>query len=142
MDIGNNHDVNIEDHGNGDDGIKITRYKGSKNIKEMIEEDKYIEAFTHCQMGVEKILLDKIAAIDSDKSASIEKKIKEEKFRTFELIKWSYLLGVITDDDYKKLRAFNKSRNKVIHGHGNWWNATDYKESLQKAVAFIETNGM
>jgi DUF1009 family protein len=140
-----NADKRLEDHGQGEERVAdITRYMGSKNIKEMIEKGNYIEAFTHSQMAIEKILLDRIVGIfDSDKSKALVRKIIEQrKLRTFELIRWSQILEVISKDDYKNLLSFNDARNSIIHGHGKWWNPEQYKEALEKGISFIETNRM
>ena len=42
--------------------FRVVRYKGTKNIVEMMERGEYVEAFIHAQLGVEKILWDKIVA--------------------------------------------------------------------------------
>lgn len=37
--------------------VLVTRYMGAKNIREMMQKDQYIEAFTHTQLGIEKNIM-------------------------------------------------------------------------------------
>ena len=134
-----NKELDTKDSIHLQDSFQVIRYKGSAIIKEMMEKQLYIEAFTHCQLAVEKILFDKIATVLKTR---IELKVKKLRFRTFELIKWSYLVGAIDENDYQNLSAFNKSRNRIIHGHGKWWNVRKFKQNLEKGIKFIEKNGM
>jgi len=41
--------------------------------------------------------------------------------RTFELIKWSYYVGVFNDNERSDLKDFNSKRNQIIHGHSKWY---------------------
>jgi uncharacterized protein YutE (UPF0331/DUF86 family) len=120
------------------DNVNVVRYKGSIQIMEMIKNQLYVEAFTHCQLAIEKILFDKIAILLKKR---IELEVKHG-FRSYELIKWSYLLGVIDENDYRSLLDFNKARNRIIHGYGYWWETKKFKQNLQKGIKFIKTNGM
>jgi hypothetical protein len=125
--------------------FQVIRYKGSKNIKEMIGNGMHIEAFAHSQLGIEKILWDKIVGIfEPNKARAVRAAIDQSKqqTRTFELIKWAYFLGAINDDEYRDLKAFYSGRNKVMHGHGEWWNIKENEEALQKGIRFLEKSGM
>jgi hypothetical protein len=51
-------------------------------------------------------------------------------------------LGAINDNEFSDLIDFNKKRNKIIHGHGKWWDSTEYSGALQKGVRFLENNGL
>jgi len=128
--------------------IEIVRYKGSKIIREMIERNEYIEAFTHTQLGIEKILWDKIVGIfEGKKAMEVRKTIEESKkgrdkqnTKTYELIKWAHFLRAINDDEFKDLGCFNRKRNKIMHSHGEWWDKKEYKEAFQKGIRFLENN--
>jgi uncharacterized protein YutE (UPF0331/DUF86 family) len=43
---------------------------------------------------------------------------EEKKANTYELIKWSYFLGAITEEEFNALKKFNRARNIIIHRHG------------------------
>ena len=63
--------------------VLVTRYMGAKNIREMMQKDQYIEVFTHTQLGIEKILWDKIVGIfESEKAMLVRKTIEESTGRT------------------------------------------------------------
>ena len=145
----NKHNQNIEvsDSGTGRDEVQVVRYIGVKNIVEMMEKKQYIEAFTHAQHGIEKILWDKIVAtFEGEKAMIIGRTIEESRngkdrsnTTTAELIKWAHFLRAIDDNEYSDLVDFNKNRNKIIHGHGQWWYSQG-REALQKAIRFLEKN--
>ncbi|MBS7636738.1 hypothetical protein KEJ37_05325 [Candidatus Bathyarchaeota archaeon] len=119
----------------------VIRYKGSKDIKEMMEKGEFIEAFVHTQLGIEKILWDKIVGMfEHEKAREVGRRIEEKgkKVSTYELIKWSYLLGAITIDECKALEKFNKGRNQIIHGHGKWW----ILEDNRKPNAFLRLKSL
>ncbi len=122
----------VEDFIHFQEKVEVTRYKGSINIKEMMEKGSYIEAFTHCQLAIEKILLDKLVLHNK----------KLSRLTTFQLIQQSYKDQVIDEKDYNDLLAFNNARNKIVHEHGKWWDASEYKQSLERGLKFLEKNGM
>ena len=132
--------------------FRVVRYKGTKNIVEMMERGEYVEAFIHAQLGVEKILWDKIVEIfEGEKAMKVRRAIEESERKkedrsntnTYELIKWATFLGAINVDESSDLRDFNSKRNKIIHGHGEWWHfKKKYKQALQKAIRFLEKNGL
>ena len=130
--------------------VRVTRYMGAKNIREMMQKDQYIEAFTHAQLGIEKILWDKIVGIFENKKASIVRQAIEDSrdgkdrsnTTTAELIKWAHFLGAIDNDEWSALIDFNKKRNDIIHGHGQWWHFDKkHREALNKGIRFLEKNG-
>lgn len=141
---------NVRDTGSFEENVQVVRYKGSKIIKGMIERDQYIEAFTHAQLGIEKILWDKIVGIFENEKAMIVRRTIENSKKgqdkrrttTYELIKWAHFLGAIDDNEFSHLADFNGKRNKIMHSHGKWWNMKDYKEALQKGVRFLERNSL
>jgi len=141
-------EVEVRDSITLKEDIQVVRYKGSRNIKEMMEKGMHIEAFAHSQLGIEKILWDKIVGVFEPNKASIvraaieQSKTDKQQTNSFELIKWAHFLGAINDDEYRDLRAFNKRRNKVMHGHGEWWNIEASKDALQKGIQFLEKTGM
>jgi hypothetical protein len=123
---------------------------GAKNIREMMQKDQYIEVFTHTQLGIEKILWDKIVGIfESEKAMLVRKTIEESRGRTDrsnattgELIKWAHFLGAIDNYEWSDLIDFNKKRNDIIHGHGQWWHFDKkHREALYKGIRFLEKNG-
>jgi len=132
--------------------FRVVRYKGTTNIVEMIERGEYVEAFIHAQLGVEKILWDKIVEIfEGEKAMKVRRAIEESERKkgdrsntnTYELIKWATFLGAINVDESSDLRDFNKKRNKIIHGHGEWWHfKKKYRQALQKAIRFLKKNGL
>jgi len=140
----------ISNHGKGEDKIMITRYEGSKNIRKMVIEGKYIEAFVHTQLGIEKILWDKIVALFEGEEAMIVRKTIEESrqgkdkiyTKTSKLIKWAHFLRAIDDNEFSNLIEFNNNRNHLLHKHGEWWNFSDYKEALEKGIKFLEKNDL
>jgi len=141
----------MEEAGTGEE-VRVVRYMGFKNIMEMMEGEQYIEAFTHAQLGVEKILWDKIVGIfEGEKAMKVRRTIEESEkrrgdrsnTRTYELIKWAHFFGAINDNEFSALKDFNSKRNKIIHGHGEWWHFKKrYKEALQKAIRFLEKSGL
>jgi len=144
----NNQNKHVSDSITLKDTVEVVRYKGAQNIREMIEKKQYIEAFIHTQLGIEKILWDKIVGIfEGEKAMMVSRTINESRgdksnTRTYELIKWAHILGAIDDNDFKDLKVFNKARNSIMHGHGKWWSAKDYLEALQKGISFLEKNGL
>ena len=152
----NNHEQECQKQVFNSDSVKlketaqVIRYKGTKDINEMISNEQYIEAFTHTQLGIEKILWDKIVRIFEDEKAKMvrrtinahKKSDDRSNTTTAELIKWAHFLGAIDDNEYSDLKDFNKKRNEIIHGHGRWWHFEEYIEALRKAIRFLERNGL
>lgn len=138
----------ISNHGKGEDKTMVVRYEGPENIRKMIKKGKYIEAFVHTQLGIEKILWDKIVSLFQGEKASIVRRTIEESeggedkihTKTRELIKWAHFLGAIDDKEFSDLVDFNRKRNRLFHRHGEWWNPTDYEEALEKGIRFLEKN--
>ncbi len=145
-----NKQIFISNHGKGEDKIMITRYEGSKNIRKMVIECKYIDAFVHTQLGIEKILWDKIVALfEGEKAMIVRRTIEESRqgedkiyTKTAELIKWAHFLRAIDDNEFSSLVDFNKKRNHLLHRHGEWWNSDDYKKALEKGIKFLEKNNL
>ena len=115
----------------------------------MVRKSDYITAFTHTQHGIEKILWDKIVSVFQGLTSSeVRGRIdrvgseKQSHIMTHELITWAFIVGGITDDEYRDLLEFNGNRNKIVHGHGNWWFGKNYKGALGKGIRFLEANGM
>jgi len=89
---------------------------GAKNIRGMIRNEQCIEAFTHAQLGIERILWDKIVGIfKGEKAMMVRRTIGksrggEDKYntKTYELIKWAHFLGAINDSEFSDLVDFNK----------------------------------
>lgn len=141
--------MNISGSGFGDENIMVIRYKAANAIRDMMEQDQIIEAFVHAQLGIEKILWDKIVQeFTGQRGNEVRTKIEtsrdgKDKAHTssYDLIKWSHFLCAINDDDYSNLNDFNSKRNSLAHGHGNWWNIDSYKEALKKGIRFMEQNG-
>jgi len=125
----------FSNHFKGEDQITVTRYEGAQNIRQMMMENRYIEAFVHTQLGIEKILWDKIVALFEGKKAMIVR-------RTYELIKWAHFLNAIDDNEFSDLIDFNHRRNDLFHSHGEWWNRSEYKEALNKGIRFLEKNNL
>jgi hypothetical protein len=50
--------------------VSVVRYKGSRNIEEMIKHDDYLTAFAHTQHGVERILWNRVVGIFQGEVAS------------------------------------------------------------------------
>lgn len=125
----------FSNHGKGEDQITVTRYEGAQNIRQMMMENRYIEAFVHTQLGIEKILWDKIVALFEGKKAMIVR-------RTYELIKWAHFLNAIDDNEFSDLKDFNVKRNHLFHIHGEWWNRSEYEEALIKGIRFLEKNDL
>lgn len=132
-----------------DKDVQVVRYMGGKNIREMIKNEQYIEAFTHAQLGVERILWDKIVGIFKGEKARMvrttietSRKGRDERYTgTYELIKWAHFLRAINDSEFSDLKDFNDKRNDIMHGHGKWWHPEKYREALQKAIRFLEKHG-
>jgi hypothetical protein len=148
-----NKQLSASDSGTGKEAARarVVRYIGAGKIEEMMEdEEKYIGAFAHTQLGIEKILWDRIVKIfESEKAIKVREvieKSREEKDKsptsTFELIKWAHFLGAINDDEYSDLTDFNKKRNGIMHGHGQWWYLEEYKKALKKGIRFLKENGL
>lgn len=134
----NNENKRVVDSGRAlDESAAIIRYLGHEEIRQMIENGDYIGAFVHAQLGVEKILWDKV-------ERKLNKPIPDKSLvrSTFELIKWAHFMGLIDATEFEKLGNFNTGRNKVIHGHGVWWDAQkqEYRSALEKAIQFLENN--
>jgi hypothetical protein len=151
-----NRQDSASDSGTGKEGARarIVRYIGAEKIEEMMgNEEKYyiIDAFAHTQLGIEKILWDRIVEIfEGEKRVAVRQAIEEsgeeegeDKRRTgtFELIKWAHFLGAINNNEYSHLTDFNKKRNGIMHGHGQWWLSEEYKEALKKGIRFLSENG-
>lgn len=135
----------VNDSGKEEEKINIVRYEGSQNIRQMKDKGKFIEGFVHIQLGIERILWNKIVELFKEEKAMIVRKnIDESKdiTRTTELTKWGYYLGAIDKSEYSDLKDFNKKRNYLLHRHGNWWNSKQYKEALEKGIKFLEKNNM
>jgi len=147
-----NKQIFASDSGKAKEGVpRVVRYIGTEKIEEMMgDEEKYIVAFAHTQLGIEKILWDRIVEIfEGEKAKRVREVIEEstdEKDKpptsTFELIKWAHFLGAINDDEYSDLTDFNKKRNGIMHGHGQWWHPEEYKEALKKGIRFLKENGL
>ena len=108
-----------------------------------MNNSEYIEAFVHCQLGIEKILWDKIVGVFSgEKASKVREAIDSWKKPTWtsELVKWAYFLGAIDHDECEKLGDFNDKRNKIVHRQ--WWFGAEYKESLKKGIDFLDKNGL
>jgi len=140
----------FSNHFKGEDQMTVTRYEGAQNIRQMMMENHYIEAFVHTQLGIEKILWDKIVAIFERKKAMIVRRTIEESrkgedkthTKTYELIKWAHFLNAIDDNEFSDLIDFNHRRNDLFHSHGEWWNRSEYKEALIKGIRFLEKNNL
>jgi len=140
----------ISDHGKGEDKVMVIRYEGSKNIRKMVMDDKYIEAFVHTQLGIEKILWDKIVTVfEREKTMVVRRTIEESRkgkdkqnTRTYELIKWAHFINTIDDNEFNELKDFNNKRNNLMHNHGGWWNKEYYKGALDKGIRFLEKNNL
>ncbi|MBA7674360.1 hypothetical protein ES703_82574 [subsurface metagenome] len=140
----------FSNHFKVEDQITVTRYEGAQNIRQMMMENRYIEAFVHTQLGIEKILWDKIVALFEGKKAMIVRRTIEESkqgkdktdTRTYELIKWAHFLNAIDDNEFSDLKDFNRRRNHLFHSHGEWWNRSEYKEALIKGIRFLEKNNL
>ena len=134
----------------GREAVKIIRYEGAKRIEAMREKGQYVEAFFHTQLGIERILWNKIVGIFTGEKAMIVRRTIEENrggqnktyTRTSELIKWTHFLGVIDNNEFGDLVDFNGKRNRLLHGHGKWWNPNIYDQALKKGIKFLEENGM
>jgi hypothetical protein len=149
-----NKQVSASDSGTAKETAGVVRYIGASKIEKMIEKEtienkQYIEAFVHTQLGIEKILWDRIVEIfEGEKAMAVRQAIEDsrkgkDKSRTstFELTKWAHFLGAITEDEFSELIDFNNERNRIIHGHGQWWDAEEYKEALKKGIRFLSENG-
>ena len=144
-----NKQVSASDSGIAKETAGVVRYIGAEKIEERMEDDNYIEAFAHTQLCIEKILWDRIVEIfEGEKAMAVRQVIDEsrkgkDKSRTstFELIKWAHFLGAITEDEFSELIDFNNERNRIIHGHGQWWDVEEYKEALKKGIQFLRENG-
>jgi len=138
----------ISNHGKGKDKIMVVRYEGFENIRKMVKEGKYIEAFVHIQLGIEKVLWDKIVTLfKGEKAMIVRRTINESEYitKTSELVKWAYFLGAINENEHKDLRFFNKKRNSIIHRAGKEWEIKKWKNqeyigALEKGIKFLEKN--
>jgi len=146
-----NKQVSASDSGIAKEAAWVVRYIGAGKIEEMmIEDEQYIEAFAHTQLGIEKILWDRIVEIfEGEKAMAVREVIDESrrgedksKTKTAELIKWAHFLGAINGDEYSDLIDFNNKRNRIMHGHGKWWYLEEYKEALKKGIRFLNENGL
>ena len=116
----------------------------------MNKGEDYIEAFAHTQLGIEKILWDRIVEIfEGEKAVKVRELIEKSKddkdkspTSTFELIKWAHFLGAINEAEYSDLTDFNKNRNSIMHGHGQWWYSEGYIGTLKKGIRFLKENGL
>ncbi len=138
--------IRVNDAATGEETDSIVRYMGSSVITEMIGKGQYVEAFVHTQLAVERILWERINRIFEGERATqtrnrIESRRKNRSFaRTHELIEWAFILGVINDAEHGLLVDFNSKRNSILHAHGQWWRKTEYLQTLEKAVHFLERN--
>jgi hypothetical protein len=114
----------------------------------MLDDKQYVEAYVHAQLAIEKILWDQIVRVFSgEKAMKVRRAIddwhKEERNRTstFELVKWAHLLEAIDMNDFSNLTDFNKKRNHLLHGHGQWWFSKNYTDALEKGIRFMEKYG-
>jgi hypothetical protein len=150
--LSKNKQIFASDSGKGKDTIvRVVRYIGAAKIEERMKTgEDYIEAFAHTQLGIEKILWDRIVEIfEGEKAVKVRKVIEKSKAEkdkppttTHELIKWAHFLGAINDDEYSELTDFNRKRNSIMHGHGQWWHTKSYKEALKKGIRFLRKNGL
>lgn len=141
--------IPVSDKGKAMDQASVVRYQATVNIRRMMNDKQYVEAFVHAQMAIEKILWDKIVGIfNGEKAMKVRTAIddwhKEERNRTltFELLKWAHILGALDRDDYSDLTDFNKKRNHLLHGHGEWWFSESYTSALEKGIRFLEGNAL
>jgi hypothetical protein len=138
----------IHESGKGKEKINIIRYEGSQNIRKMIDEKKLIEAFVHTQLGIERILWNKVVCLfEGEKAMIVRRTIEETRkgnykiyTKTAELIKWSHFLGAIDINEFNDLINFNQKRNHLMHRHGEWWDFNNYKEALERGIEFLEKN--
>jgi hypothetical protein len=145
-----NKQLFASDSGTAKEAARVVRYIGAGEIEKRMEKGDYIEAFAHTQLGVEKILWNRIVESFETKKAKVVRQVIEEsnngkdksRTSTFELIKWAHFLGAINDDEYSDLTDFNKKRNGIMHGHGQWWHLEEYKEALKKGIRFLSENGL
>ncbi|MBM3119524.1 MAG: hypothetical protein FJ006_08265 [Chloroflexi bacterium] len=158
----NNQIKHVADSGGGAEKALVVRYMGAKDIKEMMKGRHYVEAFAHAQLGIEKILWDKIVGLfQGEKAMQVRRTIEKNKTRrikktrstttpaelirsrttTSELVKWAHFLGAITEPEFSDLNDFNDKRNNIIHGHGECWYPQEYSEALKKAIRFLRQNG-
>ena len=146
-----NKQIFASDSGKAKEGVpRVVRYIGAGKIEEMMEDDNYIEAFAHTQLGIEKILWDRIVEIfEGEKVKRVREAIEESRrgedrsiTTTAELIKWAHFLGAINDDEYSDLIDFNRKRNGIMHSHGQWWYLEEYKAALKKGIRFLKENGL
>jgi hypothetical protein len=147
----NNQNKQVSDFGIAKEGVsRVIRYIGATKIEEMMENEQYIEAFTHVQLGIEKILWDRIVEIfEGEKAIKVREAIddyRRRKDRTHiqmgELIRWANFLGAIDDNENSDLIDFNSKRNNIIHGHGQWYHIETYKQALGKGIRFLNESGL
>ena len=129
--------------------IMVTKYQGVPQIRKMIENEDYIEAFTHTLHSIERILWNKIVGCFSGETATqVRRRIDESRdeanrhfVSTKELIEWAYIMGAISREERTELAAFNKSRNEIVHRHGGWAKSKElFNGDLEKGMRFIEQN--
>ena len=149
----NNQNKQASDSGTAKEAARVVPYIGARKIEEMMEkEEKYyiIDAFAHTQLGIEKILWDRIVeSFETKRAKAVRQAIEEsgkgeDKYYTTtrELIKWAHFLGAISDNEYYDLKCFNTGRNKIMHGHGEWWHLRQKnKAALKKGIQFLRENG-
>jgi hypothetical protein len=144
-----NKNRQVSDSGRGEQAAGLVRYLGAREIEGRVERGDYIEAFVYAELGIEKILWDRIVKVfKGEKATAVRQAIEDsrkgkDKSRTgtFELIKWAHFLGAITEDEFNELINFNNVRNRIIHGHGLWWDVEEYKEILKQGIRFLRENG-
>jgi hypothetical protein len=142
--IDENRSIEISDHGYAVDDARVVRYKGTQQMVDLINRGEYIEASVHAQLAIEKVLWDKIVQLFQGARAMLVRRTIEESkslTSTRELIKWAHFLGAINDSEHGDLLRFNAARNKIFHGHGQWWDAKQYREALEKGIGFLKENG-
>jgi hypothetical protein len=141
--VADNRNIETSDHSHGVDAASVARYKGTQQIVDMMHRGEYIEAFVHAQLAIEKALWDRIVQLFvGEKAMLVRRTIDASKSvtSTYELIKWAHFLGAIDGSEHGDLMTFNAGRNKIFHSHGEWWNARQYREALEKGIGFLKKN--
>jgi hypothetical protein len=139
----------FSDSGTTEQAAGLVHYIGAGEIEERMGRGDYIEAFVYAELGIEKILWERIIKVfKGGKAMAVREAIEDsrkgkDKSRTstFELIKWGHFLGAITEDEFYELLNFNNVRNRIIHGHGLWGDIEEYKEILKQGIRFLRENG-
>jgi len=115
----------------------------------LVDTNVWLERLLDQERAEDIRLWDKIVGIfESEKAMLVRKTIEESRGRTDrsnattgELIKWAHFLGAIDNYEWSDLIDFNKKRNDIIHGHGQWWHFDKkHREALYKGIRFLEKN--